>query len=311
MSLKTEVAIIGAGTAGMVAYRAALDHTPNVLLIDPGPYGTTCARVGCMPSKLLIAAADAAHHVREAAGFGIDARIDRIDGVAVMERVRRERDRFVGGVISAVERWPEAHRLPHRARFIDAKTLRLDDGRTLHAERIVIATGSRPRIPEGWREALGDRLWLNDDVFDWTDLPESVAVVGAGVIGLELGQALHRLGVRVRVFGRGKTPGGLTDPKLAEHAARVLAESMPLALGSRIDEVRREGDGVRVAWHDADGLEHVEHFAGLIAAVGRVANVDGLGLENTDLPLDERGVPHKALIVGEGPARPWIEAQAP
>ncbi|MDP0919788.1 FAD-dependent oxidoreductase, partial [Klebsiella pneumoniae] len=78
----------------------------------------------------------------------------------------------------------------------------------------VIATGSRPRIPAGWRDRLGSRLLVNDDVFEWQDLPRSLAVYGAGVIGLELALALHRLGVRVRLLARGERVGPLTDPEL-------------------------------------------------------------------------------------------------
>ena len=122
-----DVAIIGAGTAGMGAYRAARKHTDRIVLIEGGPYGTTCARVGCMPSKLLIAAAEAAEAVREAAGFGVHA-APRIDGAEVMDRVRRERDRFVGFVIETVEGFNPSHRLKGCARFEDPHTLRLDTG---------------------------------------------------------------------------------------------------------------------------------------------------------------------------------------
>src|SRR5690606_35082310 len=93
---KTDVAILGAGTAGLSAYRAALAEADSVLMIDAGPLGTTCARVGCMPSKLLIAAAEAAHHSRHSEIFGVINPETRIDGKAVMARVQRERDRFVG-----------------------------------------------------------------------------------------------------------------------------------------------------------------------------------------------------------------------
>src|ERR1035437_5871302 len=96
-TMQVDVAVIGAGTAGLAAYRAAKAAGANAAIIEGGDYGTTCARVGCMPSKLLIAAAEAAHAVGKAPGFGI--RVDgaiRIDGRAVMDRVRRERDRFVG-----------------------------------------------------------------------------------------------------------------------------------------------------------------------------------------------------------------------
>ncbi len=184
MIRKVEVAIIGAGTAGMGAYRAAGKHTDNLLLIEGEQYGTTCARVGCMPSKLLIAAADAAHDVGLAAGFGVhvDAPV-RVDGRAVMARLRSERDRFVGFVVGAVEAWPAATRVKGRARFLDDHTLALDTGDTVGADRIVIATGSRTAVPAAFA-ALGDRVLTNDDVFDWEDLPESVAVFGAGVIDL-------------------------------------------------------------------------------------------------------------------------------
>ena len=110
-TLRTDVAIIGAGSAGMSAYRAAAAHTDNLVVIEGGPYGTTCARVGCMPSKLLIAAAEAAHTARHAQAFGVHAGEVRIDGREVMDRVRSERDRFVGFVVDSVETWPQAHRL--------------------------------------------------------------------------------------------------------------------------------------------------------------------------------------------------------
>jgi dihydrolipoamide dehydrogenase len=106
-TLRRDVVIIGAGTAGLTAYRSALAHTPSALAIESGAYGTTCARVGCMPSKLLIAAAEAAHMARRRPAFGVHVQGVRIDGEAVMRRVRRERDRFVGFVLEGVERWPD------------------------------------------------------------------------------------------------------------------------------------------------------------------------------------------------------------
>lgn len=105
--IKPDVAIIGAGTAGMSAWRSARKYTDDVLLIEGGPYGTTCARVGCMPSKLLIAAAEAAHTINDAPSFGVNGGPVRVDGKAVMRRVHSERDRFVGFVLEAIENWPD------------------------------------------------------------------------------------------------------------------------------------------------------------------------------------------------------------
>jgi dihydrolipoamide dehydrogenase len=288
--VETDVAIIGAGTAGMSAYRAALEHTSRVLLIESGVYGTTCARVGCMPSKLLIAAAEAAHGVAGASRFGVTAGRVVIDGQAVMERVRNERDRFVGFVVDTVEHWPGEHRLLGHAKFIDNTTLQVGDTQ-VRAQRIVIATGSRPAIPELWRQALGERLIVNDDVFGWADLPRSVAVVGAGVIGLELAQSLHRLGVRVRLYGRTERVGPLTDPVLQKLSRSVFAGELPLSVDlARIDP-QREGDSVIVRATDRDGNVHEERFDWLLAATGRRPNIDQLGLENTTLVLDAQGNP--------------------
>ena len=288
--IHTDVAIIGAGTAGMSAYRAALAHTPKVLVIESGVYGTTCARVGCMPSKLLIAAAEAAHTVAHAGRFGVHSGPLRVDGREVMARVRSERDRFVGFVVDAVNHWPEEHRLQGHAHFIDDHTLQVGSVR-VQAGRIVIATGSSPAIPAAWKERLGERLIVNDDVFDWQDLPASVAVVGAGVIGLELAQALHRLGVRVRLYGRGDRIGPLTDPALQSTARQVFADALPMTLGVSHLDARREGHTVVVSVGQADGTLREERFDWLLAATGRRPNVDQLGLEHTTLPLDPAGIP--------------------
>ena len=198
-TIKTQVAVIGAGTAGMTAYRAATTGGKKALLIESGPYGTTCARVGCMPSKLLIAAAEAAHAATAAPAFGIHPGPVRIDGKAVMARVRAERDRFVGFVVEAVDGYPAADKLHGHARFVSENKLQVGDHTVVEAERFVIATGSTPIVPEEWA-AAGPRVINSDAVFYWDDLPESIAIAGTGIIGLELGQALHRLGVRLSLI---------------------------------------------------------------------------------------------------------------
>lgn len=290
MTRHCDVAIIGAGTAGMAAYRAASRHTDRLLLIEAAHFGTTCARVGCMPSKLLIAAADAAHAVREAPHFGVQAAEPAIDGRAVMQRVRSERDRFVGFVLETVHGWPEANRLTGRARFTAPGVLDVD-GERMEAKAVVIATGSRPRIPAGWRERLGQRLIVNDDVFDWQDLPGSVAVYGAGVIGLELALALHRLGVRVRLFARGAGVGPLTDPALQALARELFGAALPLVLNAGTPDPQLDGDQVLIGG---------ERFDLLLCAAGREANLDDLGLDTLPaLPRDDRGRPRVDRHTGQ------------
>lgn len=288
--LEFDVAVIGAGSAGMSAYRAAKAHGKRVALIEGGPYGTTCARVGCMPSKLLIAAAEAAHAVAAAPGFGIHAGALRIDGKAVMQRVRSERDRFVGFVVKGIESIAPAERLRGQARFIAADCLQIGDHTQVKAERIVIAAGSSPQMPQELR-ALGKHLIVSDDVFAWDDLPESVAVIGIGVIGLELGQALHRLGVRVTVFGRSNRLAQLDDEAVNQAAIACLGAELDLRLDTTVVAARLAGEQAELHTRSATGSERTEHFQFVLAATGRTPNVAGLGLQATGLQLDRHGLP--------------------
>jgi len=287
----TDVAVIGAGSAGLAAYRAAKARGRRALLIEHGEHGTTCARVGCMPSKLLIAPADAAHALSRLPAFGLSVGGPvRVDGRAVMARVRRERDRFVGFVTAGVDALPAGDTLQGSARFVDDRTLRVGDDVNVRAASIVIATGSAPFHPAVW-DALGDRLVTNAEVFEWVDLPRRVAVLGPGVIGLELGQALHRLGVDVVVFGRGTHVGPLRDPALMDEATRLFGAELPLEREAQVS-MTRDGDEVVVMSVAADGAVRERRFDFVLAATGRRPNVGGLGLEATTLARDARGVPY-------------------
>ncbi|MFM9434318.1 dihydrolipoamide dehydrogenase [Janthinobacterium sp. CG_23.3] len=289
-TIQVDVAVIGGGTAGMTAYRAARARGKRVVMIEGGPYGTTCARVGCMPSKLLIAAAEAAHAVAAAPAFGVHAGPARIDGAAVMARVRSERDRFVGFVLESIDGIPAEDKIGGYARFLDARRLQVDQHTVVEAGSVVIATGSTASVPPDWEKA-GDRVIISDDVFDWTDLPASVAVVGSGVIGLELGQALHRLGVRVTLFARGSSVAQLSDPLVLQTAARTLSEELDLRFQTRVTGVAADGAAALVSSVDSAGKQRSERFDYVLAAIGRSPNVGRLGLELTGLALDERGVP--------------------
>jgi len=288
--IDVDVAVIGAGSAGLVAFRQANKYADRVVLIEGGAYGTTCARVGCMPSKLLISAAEVAHSAHHAGRFGVHPTSVRIDGKEVMDRVRRERDRFVGFVLDSVERIPPDQKIRGMARFDGPNTLLVEDGPRINAGRIVIATGSRTRIA-GFLKGAGRRLVTNDEVFDWTDLPGSVAVFGPGVIGLELGQALSRLGVRVRMFGVGGAVGPIQDPEIRQVALDSFNREFPLDPDAETTGVRETDAGVEVSFCDENGNQASETFDYLLAATGRRPNVDGLALETTGLALDDHGVP--------------------
>src|SRR5687767_14760544 len=287
-TIQVDVAVIGAGTSGLAAYRAAKAAGKRAVIIEGGPYGTTCARVGCMPSKLLIAAAEAAHAVERAPGFGVHAGEARVDGREVMARIKRERDRFVGFVLKGVDAIPEADRIRGYAWFLDPNTLEVVDGPVIRARSIVIATGSRPAVPP-ILENLGDRLVVNDDVFDWDDLPRSVAVFGPGVIGLEIGQALARLGVRVVVLGRGGRLGPITDPYVHKAALEAFGAEFALDPDAHVSRVERIGDELEIEYLGPEGDKRVERFDYVLSATGRIPNVDRLGLERAGVELGRGG----------------------
>ncbi|HIF9217687.1 TPA: dihydrolipoyl dehydrogenase [Photobacterium damselae] len=290
-TLNVDVAVIGGGTAGLGSYRAAKAYTDSVVMIEGGPYGTTCARVGCMPSKLLIAAAESVHQIEKAPGFGVHPQGEIvINGREVMDRVKRERDRFVGFVLEGVDEIPAEDKISGYAKFIDNNTLMVDDHTKIIAKRIVIATGSRPAYPAVWNE-LGDRLVINDDVFEWDDLPNSVAVFGPGVIGLELGQSLKRLGVDVVMFGLGGQVGPLTDPEVMAYANKTFNEEFYLDPDVKVESMVRNGDAIEIKYLGKDGQLKEITVDYVLAATGRRPNVDKLAIENTSLELDDRGVP--------------------
>ena len=287
---KVDVAVIGAGSAGLPAFRAAHMHTENVVLVEGGIYGTTCARVGCMPSKLLIAAAEAAHSIENASKFGVYTSKPIINGHDVMKRVRSERDRFVGFVLESVENIDPKHNYRGHARFLDDHTIQVED-KIIEAKSVVIATGSSPKLMPMF-DGLGERLVVNDDIFDWETLPESVAVFGPGVIGLELGQALHRLGVRIRIFGLSGSLKPLSDMGIKSYAENLFKDEFPLDTKAKIQGLELENGQVKISFVDPNnGEEKEELFDFLLAATGRSPNVNDLGLENTELELDSLGVP--------------------
>lgn len=286
-----EVAIIGAGTAGLSAWQAARQYHDEVVLIEDGKPGTTCARVGCMPSKLLIAAAESAHQVEDAAGFGIRVgRVD-IDDRAVMARVRRERDAFVDSVLKSMQQIEPANLLAGRARFEDAHTLRVGEELLLRARTIIIATGSRPQAPRAFAPA-GDRLIDSDVVFEWQTLPDSLAVFGAGIVGLELGQALSRLGVRLRLFGKSGSLGPFQDPAVRDYAEHTFNAAFYLDPAADVDTIERDGEQVAITFRErGSGKRLTERFDYLLAATGRRPNLDTLALEKAGLALNDEGVP--------------------
>lgn len=284
--LRCDVAIIGAGTAGLAAERSARHGGARTILIDETFSGTTCTNVGCMPSKLLIAAGNAAHAVRSASIFGVAAS-PRIDGRAVFMRLRTKRDEFIAGVKESFDALPDGVKHKGHARFVDRTRLAMGTGVFVQANAVVIATGAKPLIPE-LLDGLNERVLTNETLFELEDLPRSIGVIGAGPLGLELAQALARLGVSMAVFDESEKLAALADHEMASVLRTILEKEFAIHLGVKLD-ARRHGDAVALSWSGKS--EGNETFDYVLAATGRPPSLKDLGLEASGLTLDKRGAP--------------------
>ncbi|HQU99382.1 MAG TPA: dihydrolipoyl dehydrogenase [Nitrosomonas sp.] len=278
-----DVIIVGAGTAGLSALREVKKQTDQFMIINDGPWGTTCARVGCMPSKLLIEAANAFHHRNTFAEFGINGADSlTIDIPKVLRRVRKLRDDFVSSTITTTTELGKKA-ISGRARLIAPDTIEIN-GEKLRAHKIILATGTRPIIPEPWRK-LGKQLLTTDTLFEQKKLPARIGVIGMGPIGVEMAQALSRLGIQVSAFGSRNTIAGISDPEINETAIQLLQKEFPIYLGSRADVVTDHKKIQITAGKSAIEVDSI------LVALGRQPNIDQLGLETLGITLNDKGMP--------------------
>lgn len=284
MTRKVKVAIVGAGTAGLSARREVAKETDDYVVIDDGPLGTTCARVGCMPSKVLIQVANDFHRRKALAEEGIAGGEDlRVDTKAALAHVRKLRDRFVRAVRKDMTKW-EDKLIRKRAKFVSSHVLELnaegEEPERIEADRIIIATGSSPIVPRPW-QAFQHRLIDTDAFFELEDLPKRVVVIGLGVIGLELGQALARLGVDVEGVTLDKRFGGLSDPEVQDCVYEAMKDEFSIHLSAveRLDE--RDADLVVTL---ANGTELRADAA--LVTMGRRPNIGGLGIEDIGVAVE-------------------------
>jgi dihydrolipoamide dehydrogenase len=277
--LHTDVAVIGAGTAGLTAFHEIRRAGRTALLIDHGPLGTTCARAGCMPSKAVLHAAHKWSVLRELLG----AQAAMASGVAndLWRQALATRDTLAEGAANRTRQSAGNQLLMGTARFVAPNELDVD-GQRIFAKAVVLATGSRPVVPGLLRE-LGDCVLTTDTLFAREKLPRSIGIVGAGAVGLEMAVALTRLGVRVVVADLRSAPAGIVDPAIAERAAARFRDEFTLWLGEPV-QVLAGPSGAEIRRGDETELVEV-----VLAAVGREPNVAGLDLYRAGATPDARG----------------------
>jgi len=280
-----DVAVIGSGTAGLNALGQIRRTGKSFVLINGGEPGTTCARVGCMPSKAMIQVAEDYHRRLRLGKYGVAGHWEpTLDGRQAMEHVQDLRDTFVERVLGkSTDKMPPDRFIRGYARFVEPTLLEVA-GQRIRARSMVVATGSRPLVPPDW-QAFGERILTTDGLFELEDLPTSMAVIGLGTIGLELGQSLHRLGVEVTGFDQLTTIAGTQDPEVMTCAIDLMGKEIPIHLGQAA-RIADEGGKLRVTAGENSVL--VER---VLCSIGRVPNVERLGLENLGVELDARGLP--------------------
>ena len=280
---KVKVAIIGAGTAGLSARKEVAKLTDSYVVIDDGFLGTTCARVGCMPSKVLIQVGNDFHrrHQFELEGIhGADSL--QLSQPEVMAHVRRLRDRFVQSVVGSFESWQDKL-VRQQARFVSPQVLQVGEEQ-IEAEAIIVATGSKSIVPQSW-SAFQHRFLTSESIFEQKEFPKSLCVIGLGVIGIELGQALTRLGVNVEAVTLGKSIGGLTDPQIQDYALKIFCREFSINTHG-VKNLREEQNQL---WVETDtGTIRAEQA---LVSMGRRPRLEGLGLDKLGLKLDEKNQP--------------------
>ncbi len=288
-----DLVVLGAGTAGLIAAAGAAGLGAKVALVERSLMGGDCLNHGCVPSKALLRAAKALGEARGAAELGLSVPEAEADFAAIMERMRRLRAGI--GHHDGARRYTElgVDVFLGEGRFTgrDRASVRCHGGEAveLRFKRAVVATGARPRVIEvpGLREA-GFRT--NHTLYTLTELPASLVVVGAGPIGVEMAQAFARFGSQVTVLGLDPQLLPREDPEAAAIVRRALErDGVRLELGAGLSEVRRDGAHKVVVAQRGEETVELDGEEILMAA-GRVANVEGLGLEQAGVAFSRRGV---------------------
>lgn len=285
--ITVDVAIIGAGTAGLYALREVRRAGRSFVLIDHGPLGTTCARVGCMPSKLALHAADLWQSRLDMPAIGVAySEALQLDNAITWAALRKQRDFFSNNAANKARAAAGKQLIEGRARFLEPTLLEVESAEGTHVIRagaVIIATGSRPFIPD-WLAPFADRIVTTDTLFEMAELPARIGVLGLGALGLEMGLALSRLGIEVTAAG-GSSLAGIDDPQVAARAVEVFSQEMLIWLGQPASVERAEHGLVLRSGERCVTIDL------LLVATGRRANTDELNLQAAGFTLQERGEP--------------------
>lgn len=287
MNYDYHLIVIGAGSAGLVVASAAAGLGAKVALIEKHKMGGDCLNTGCIPSKTFLKSAHLAKEIRSAKEYGLEAKLATVDLEKVMDRVKK--------IIAEIAPHDSKERYESlgvdvffgQAVFVDSHTIQVTDN-VLTSKNIVIATGSSPFVPD--IKGLDTVPFLtNETVFDVKKLPQHLIVLGAGPIGLELGQGFCQLGSKVSIIDRGQKLFSKDDPEVSPLMQTTLAEEgMDFHLSSSILQVAQVESGILLTIQQGDEIKEILGDA-LLVALGRKPSTQGIGLEKIGIITDSRG----------------------
>ena len=281
-----DLVIVGMGSAGMTAAEFAATLPIKVCGVERDRVGGDCLWTGCVPSKALLSSAKAAHTMRHADRYGLAASAPVIDRARVWARVRAVQEQLAATTDAPEHFTAKGIELRFGQATLTSATTMTVGEEELEAKHILLCTGGRPAVPPipGLEEA---GYLTSETLFELTDPPASIVIIGGGPIAIELAQAFVRLDIAVTVLQ--DMPGILPreDPELvALLTARLREEGVDLQLGTRAERVERDAEGMRVV-HAGDRRFRAE---AILVATGRAPDVEGLGLEALGVDVARQGI---------------------
>ncbi len=294
-----DVVVIGAGPGGYVAAIRCAQLGLSTACIDEWKnagkpsLGGTCLNVGCIPSKALLESSENFERVTHdfaAHGIGVDnARMDVTKMLARKDKIVSDFTLGIGQLFKKNKVTSLHGRAQLLGRDDDAWRIGVAGGEEVRAKHIIIATGSMPRaLPQAPFD--GVRIVDNSGALSFTEVPKRLVIIGAGVIGLELGSVWRRLGAEVTLLEALPTFIPAADEQVAKEALRAFTkQGLKIHLGVQIDGVVQDADALKILWRDAQGVAQELVADKLIVAVGRIPNTQGLGAETVGLKLDGAG----------------------
>ena len=280
-----DLIVIGSGSALEVSSEAA-NRGQSVAVVESGPFGGTCLNRGCIPSKMLIHSADVAETIRRAGLFGIDAELRAVDWKFIIDRASNEVDGDAVSIEQGNREHPNITVFKGTGRFVSHKTLEVNRER-LTAETIVIAAGTRPRVPE--IDGIGGVTYLtSDEALRLPSQPRRLVIVGGGYIAAELAHFFGALGTEVTIVHRRPVLLREEDADVSERFTEVYSARFALRLDATVQRVRQEGLDIHLEIMTDGAVDSLSTDA-LLLATGRIPNSDELAVERTGVRVDERG----------------------